>query len=261
MGFTFGLCLVVAAIIIAIVIWTGYKRRQQAAPGGAASPATLAASPATARDPALRAKSMLDRLLTVQPGQTIVTAMDEYYLARGSTTLKELTQYGGSDQWTPTGREFILVETQGESNDNVAFAYLPSAEGGALQLYRMTAQNPAGWMQILAGTDDRPGPARNFADLDQRQDLQGAEMASIQFKALNTTWQMTDIGEAAYTARGAGFLSGQGEVRFAMAQEVGGAQRLFFVNFLRGDSSSMDGLFTGQEYRVDMLKDITLPAH
>ncbi len=255
MGFTFGLCLVVVAIIIAVVIWSGYKRNQQKAQGGAT--ATLAPGPASSRDPAVQSKNMLDRLIDVEPGQTIVTEMDEYYLARGSATLKELTQYGGSDQWTPTGREFVLVETQGENNDNIAFAYLPSAEGGALQLYRVTAQNPAGWMQILAGTDDRPGPARAFADLDQRQDLQGADLASIQFKALNTTWQMTDIGEAAYTARGAGFLSGQGEVRFAMAQEVGGPQRLFFVNFLRGDSSSEDGLFTGQEYRVDMLKDIT----
>lgn len=259
MSFYFGLCLVLVAILAAVAIWTGYKRNQQKAAGSEAA-ATLAASPATSRDPAARSKSMLDRLLDVQPGQTIVTELDEYLLVRGSATLKELTQYGGSDQWTPTGREFVLVETQGESNDNVAFAYLPSAEGGALQLYRMTAQNPAGWMQILAGTDNRPGPARNFADLDQRQDLQGAELASIQFKALNTTWQMTDIGQAAYAAQGAGFLSGQGEVRFAMAQEVSGAQRLFFVNFLRGDSSSEDGLFTGQEYRVDMLKDITRKA-
>ncbi|MFN8473145.1 MAG: hypothetical protein U0822_13230 [Anaerolineae bacterium] len=258
MNFFFGLCLVIVAIIVAVAIWSGYKRNQRKAEGGA--PESVAPGPASTRDPATQARRMLDRLIAVQPGQTIVTAMDEYYLVRGRVDLRELAQYGGSDQWTPTGRELVLIETQGESNDNAAFAYLPSAEGGALELFKMAAQNPAGWNQILAGTDDKPGPARAFADLDQRQDLQGAELESIRFKAFNTTWQMADIGQAAYTARGTAFLSGQGEVRFATAQEVDGSQRLLFINLLRGDSASEDGLFVGGEYPIDMLKDITPAA-
>lgn len=255
MNFMFGLCLVIVAIIVAVAIWTGYKRNQRKAQGAP----DAAPPPASLRNPAMQARSMLDRLLGVQPGQTIVTQMDEYYLVQGDVTLKEQAQYGGSDQWTPTGRELVLIETQGESNDNAVFAYLPAAEGGALQLFKMAAQDPVGWNQRLVGADDRPGPARAFADLDQRQDLQGEALASIQFKALNTTWQMADIGQAAYSARGAAFLSGGGEVRFATAREVGGSQRLLFVNFLSGDSASEDGLFVGAEYRVDMIKDITPP--
>ncbi|MFN8483466.1 MAG: hypothetical protein U0768_10525 [Anaerolineae bacterium] len=253
MNFFFGLCLVIVAVIVAVAIWTGYKRNQGKGRGDAAA----APPPASLRNPEMQARSMLDRLLAVQPGQTIVTQMDEYYLVQGDVTLRELAQYGGSAQWTPTGRELLLIETQGESNDNAVFAYLPATEGGALQLFKMTPHDPAGWNQRLVGDDERAGPARAFADLDQRQDLQGEALASIQFKAFDTTWQMADIGQAAYTGQGAAFLSGQGEVRFATAREVGGAQRLLFVNFLRGSSASEDGLFVGAEYRIDMLKDIT----
>lgn len=247
----------IVAIIVAVAIWTGYKRKGRNAEGGGKA---AAPPPASLRNPAMQARSMLDRLLAVQPGQTIVTQMDEYYLVQGDVTLREQAQYGGSDQWTPTGREMVLIETQGESNDNAVFAYLPAAEGGALQMFKMAAQDPVGWNQRLVGADDRPGPARAFADLDQRQDLEGAELASIQFKAFDTTWQMADIGQAAYSAQGAAFLSGRGEVRFATAREVGGPWRLLFVNFLSGDSASEDGLFVGAEYRVDMIKDITAPA-
>lgn len=256
MSFVVGMLLFVAAILAAIAITMSFlSRKPRAEPSRAVAPLAGSAHFGV-MNPETRAPDALGRLLTVQPGETIITATDDYLLVRGVTRLGELTQVGGADEWTPTGREFLLAQYDDEAGQPRAFAWLPTAEGGELRLYRMSQENAAGWTQFLAGTDDKPGPARAFADLDQRQDLEGADLASVRFSKLGATWQMTDIGQASYRSQGKTFLVGQGELRFALAQAVDGQRRLLFIDFLQGGTGSTDGLLVGDEYGPDLIKDI-----
>lgn len=252
-----GIVLLVGLIAVAaFVVMTYMRRRGETLDAAKMVGKLIPANQAPAFDPAVRQIDPLAKFRAIGPGQALITHTDDYHLVRGAVTLKELTIFGDSNIWTPTGREFVIAQTDDEYGMRRAFAWLPSSEGGELKLYRMSQELADGWTQFLAGTDNRPGPARNFADLDQRFDLDDDELASIQFERLDTVWQMTDIGQARYTGAGNAFLMGQGELRFAMAKEVEGRRRLLFVDFLEGGSGSSDGLFVGDEFDPQLIKDI-----
>lgn len=259
--FLLGLLLFVLAIIVSVAVMRGYARRGWRAE--TETPRETGRSFQTfapsAPRPSARAADPMQALRAAQPGDALVTDLDEYYLIRGVAILNELTIYDGTDVWSPTGRDFLLIQAEDETGQGRLFAWIPSAESDALRLYRMERQPSAGWTQFLAGTEDMPGPARAFAELEQQRDLPAEYLELIRFNRFDTRWEMSDIGQASYRGQGQIFLTERGEVRFAVAQETDGRRCLFYVDWLRGGAGSEDGLFIGQEFDLRFVKDV-VPA-
>ncbi|MGB3905110.1 MAG: hypothetical protein WBB22_09320 [Anaerolineae bacterium] len=176
--------------------------------------------------------AMEQRLERIDTGQFVVHLGSSLQVV-ATITLSELQKFGGpKGSWRPTGRKLKLVELAGDR----LIAHMPRGEGEQPQWFMMQRGAARGLTQFMAGTKQKPGPARRFAASDQ--------LGDSQFDWADADWKMTDIGTFDFQARGDGFLSGSGRCRHTMAEEVGGNRWFLFFDLMQGSGS--DTLWIGQ---------------
>ncbi len=187
--------------------------------------------------------SMEQRLERINVGQ-FVAYLGSTLQVVAAITLSELQKFGGRKaQWQPSGREFKLVELAGDR----LIARVPTGEGEQQRWFMMQQERARGLTQFMAGSEDRPGPARRFAASDQ--------LADVQFNWADGDWKMTDIGTFDFEASGDGFLSGSGRCRHVMAKEVDGNRWFLFFDLMKGSGS--DSLWIGPQLDLEVeIEDI-----